>query len=56
MPVEIRELVIRTTITEGDSGNSTAASSSNQNPEIKEEIISECIEQVIRILNERDER
>jgi hypothetical protein len=56
MPVEIRELIIRTTITGGDSGNSTASATPDQNPDMKEEIISECVEQVMRILNERDER
>ncbi len=48
MPVEIRELVIRATIAENTASVSDAAG--------KEEIIAECIEQVIQILKEKEER
>jgi hypothetical protein len=52
MPVEIRELVIKTTIVEDNS----ASAKSNMPKDKKEEIISECVEEVIRILNEEKER
>jgi hypothetical protein len=52
MPVEIRELVIKTTIVED---NSSAAKTSVPKDN-KEDFIAECVEEVIRILNEEKER
>jgi hypothetical protein len=52
MPVEIRELVIKTTIVEGNS----SSGSSGIAKESKEELISECVEEVMRILNEDKEK
>lgn len=53
MPIEIRELIIKATITDqSDKGKKKSAVS----PDDKEEIISECVEQVVKIINERNER
>jgi len=51
MPIEIRELVIKATVTENqDSEESTA------NAESTEEIVKACVEQVLEILKEKQER
>lgn len=54
MSVEIKELIIRATIVDGSKTNSpsqTLASSEQQ-----EEIISNCVEQVLKILERKKER
>jgi hypothetical protein len=55
MPVEIRELVIRATIDskgkEGGGGSNGQAS-----PQQKKEIVEECVEQVLEILRQKNER
>ncbi len=59
MPIEIRELVIKATVTQaGDSAGGTAgtASSGNNNVSASEEIINTCVEKVIGILKEKYER
>lgn len=52
MTIEIRELVIKTTIV--DRGNERAEPASS--PELKEEILSACRQLVLNILRERRER
>jgi hypothetical protein len=59
MPIEIRELVIRATVTqEADSAKGMAgdAASGNNNVSASEEIINTCIEKVMGILKEKYER
>lgn len=53
MSVEIRELVIRAVV---DSGRERSASSPRMSAESREEIISDCVEEVMRILREKSER
>jgi hypothetical protein len=56
MPVEIRELQIVTTITEGgDTGGSNAPSPSPAAAG-SEDIIAKCVEQVLEILKEKTDR
>jgi hypothetical protein len=59
MPIEIRELVIKATVdqTQGSGAGATASgkgSSSNSSP--GEDLIKECVEKVLAILNEKNER
>ena len=57
MPIEIRELVIKATITqESSSGGATGSGSSNNALSDKEEIINTCVERVLDILKEKTER
>lgn len=53
MPIEIRELVIKTTFEEP----SREDTSSDQNLSVsKEQIIRECVDQVLEILKDKHER
>ncbi len=56
MPIEIRELVIKATITqEGQSGKTSQAGTNNAvTPQ--EEIINTCVEKVLEILKDKMER
>lgn len=58
MPVEVRELIIKATIAQEDaSGNGApAASSANNGESPNEAIIKLCVEKVLEILKEKDER
>ncbi|WP_207431418.1 DUF5908 family protein [Sabulibacter ruber] len=63
MPVEIRELHIKVVVTEGASGSTGAGSSgaagmatSAMGGEDREALIAECVEQVMHLLQEREER
>lgn len=58
MPIEVRELVIKATIVQEDvSGNgSSTASSSNNDVSSNEALIKICVEKVLEILKEKDER
>ena len=51
MPLEIRELVIKATISEGGSGPGESPGKSDQAA-----IIAKCVEQVLAILAEKSER
>lgn len=55
MPVEIRELVIKATITDsiGKSGTDQGAAGGAAD---REEIIADCVEQVMALLREERER
>lgn len=54
MPIEIKELVIRATVDSGGSG-SKGPRKRKQAAE-REEIVAECVEQVMRILRRQGER
>lgn len=59
MPIEIRELVIKATVDQSQSAgaNTTApgkGSQSNSSP--GEELIKECVDKVLAILKEKNER
>ncbi len=57
MPIEVRELVIKVAV--GQEGQSGAGDSSGSNPEqtsSNEDMINTCVEKVLQILKERNER
>lgn len=54
MPVEIRELQIIASLQE-EAGQATTDSSANQVPN-NEEVIAACVEQVLEILKQKNER
>jgi len=53
MPVEIRELVITTTI---NTNNNNITSSTQINTVDTKKIIEECVEQVMQIIKEKEQR
>ncbi|WP_197091591.1 DUF5908 family protein [Sphingobacterium endophyticum] len=57
MPVEVRELIIKATIVQelGSTPNS-AASSQNNGINASEEIVKVCVDKVLEILKEKNER
>lgn len=56
MPIEIRELVIKATVsTEGSPASNTPASSNNA-VSSSEQIINSCVEKVLEILKDKYER
>lgn len=54
MPVEIRELHITAVVRDNAAGNTTPASSSSSSD--TEAIIAACVEQVMEILKQKNER
>jgi Family of unknown function (DUF5908) len=57
MPIEIRELVIKTSINDGESGqNSTSGAGGSSGADDQAAIIAACVEQVLAILKEKSER
>ena len=58
MPVEVRELVIKASVETGEgsanSGSSGQQGGSNSSP--SEELIKTCVEKVLEILKEKNER
>lgn len=58
MPIEVRELVIKATITDDGNRNQVSAPSVNTNNNVSsnEEIITACVEKVLEILKEKDAR
>lgn len=55
MPIEVRELVIKATVVQDDHvGGSGASSGKNVSP--NEQIISACVEKILEILRDRNER
>lgn len=59
MPVEIRELHIRVAVTTPASGAPASAPSSGGGPDTdaaREALVAECVEQVLRILEQKGER
>lgn len=51
MPVQVNEIVIRAVVEGDDSQRQT-----DDQPQQREEIVSECVEQVLEILKNRRER
>lgn len=56
MPVEIRELIIRASVGNPNQGGSNNSTATDQEAAPKEEIIKECISQVMDIIKEKNER
>ena len=57
MPVEVRELIIKTTVgQEPSSGAAQATPGSNNEMTPSQEIIQTCVEKVLEILKEKLER
>ena len=60
MPVEIRELIIKVSVTSPENtgaGSGNSSSGTNQSGNInKEEIVAECVEKVMEILQHKNER
>ena len=54
MPVEVRELVIRTRVEEGRT--SRRALTETDLEELKRTLVSRCVERVLEALEQRDER
>jgi hypothetical protein len=59
MPIEIRELVIKATVDQSQGSGATAGapgkgSQSNSSP--GEDMIKECVEKVLAVLKEKNER
>lgn len=54
MPIEIRELVIRATVEDGEKPRQENAAPQEQNDQ--QQIIEECVEQVLKILERKNER
>lgn len=55
MPIEVRELVIKATVVQDDTG-SGSSTSSGKNITPNEQIINACVEKILEILRDRDER
>lgn len=53
MPIEIRELIIKTTV---DSAASSQGSGAPAADEARQTLIQECVDQVMEILKEKSER
>ncbi|GAB5381062.1 MAG: hypothetical protein Alis3KO_05030 [Aliiglaciecola sp.] len=56
MPIEIKELVIRATVGEQQGNKANAAPKAADKEAMKQEIIAECVEQVMDILRRKQER
>jgi hypothetical protein len=56
MPVEVRELVIRATITGEDKQGSSGGSAADGQAAPNEELIKICVDKILEILKERHER
>lgn len=56
MPIEVRELIIKATITREGAAGQTAGSSGNSNVSPREEIVNTCVEKVMEILKVKDGR
>lgn len=57
MPIEIRELNIRVVVSnEQSQGNQNGSSNTGIDTAAKKEIIAECIEQVMELLQQKKER
>ena len=54
MPVEIRELIIRVVV--GENSSSMQKPAPSPSPAQQEELIQECVEQVLKVLADKQER
>ena len=53
MPIEIRELIIKTTVEPNDQSQQTGGQSGDEE---KQQLIQECVDQVMETLKEKSER
>lgn len=56
MPVEIRELIIRANVGNPNQGGSNNATGNDTDAVPKEEIVKECLQQVMDIVKDKSER
>jgi hypothetical protein len=56
MPVEIRELQIITTVQDGGKSSSASSSKGSSGGGGSDDMIAKCVEQVLEILREKNER
>ncbi len=58
MPIEIRELVIKATVADGNTGSVGIGSSvsSGNAVNVNEEVINACVEKILEILKDKNER
>jgi Family of unknown function (DUF5908) len=56
MPIEIKELVIKLTVTNQNTTPKPTINFNEISSQIKKEIIEECVERVLEILDEKNER
>lgn len=57
MPLEIKELHIRVTVNQPESGaQATAAANASAKEDEKEGLIRQCIEQVLEVIHTKEER
>jgi hypothetical protein len=56
MPVEVRELVIKATVTEGGKSGSSATGQNEGQTTASEELIKTCVDKVLQILKEKNDR
>jgi uncharacterized protein DUF5908 len=56
MPVEIKELIIRASVGNPNQGGSNNSTANDQEAAPREEIIKECITQVMDIIKDKNER
>lgn len=58
MPIEIRELVIKATVSQNENSSTGAAGGGTSTNDISasEEIINACVEKIMEILKQKNER
>ncbi|MEM9212739.1 MAG: DUF5908 family protein [Cyanobacteria bacterium P01_F01_bin.150] len=56
MPIEIRELVIKTSVSGGGQSSNVSASSDRPSAGDSAAIVAECVDQVLSILKDKVER
>jgi hypothetical protein len=56
MPLEIKEIVITASVTENGASGASSVGADSARISNKEDIIKECVEQVLEILREKNER
>lgn len=56
MPLEIKEIVITASVTESESSDSTSNATDSPMLLDKQDLINECVDQVLEILREKNER
>ena len=55
MPIEVREVVIKASVADGDN-NASAGGSDSDAKQPGEDMIKQCVEKVLEILKEKNER
>ena len=56
MPIEVRELVIKAVVSQDNANGASGGGASQGNGGSQEEIIQACVEKVMDILKEKNER